>query len=159
MKKIYLSLSLLLLFSSAFAQNIFPKKYEDCNTSRFCLDCGDTKVTVDSTAFAVMFKEVTSKAYVNNLKGSIMVQVLVDSLGQSCVLSHTETKGHIVTDKIVMALNDFRGWKPAITKGKKEELVSINVLVTIKEGEISGRIERMTEEFINRLFGDRSKKN
>lgn len=159
MKKIYLLLVLLVTFSSAFAQNIFPKKYTDCNTTRFCLDCGDTKVTVDSTAFATMFKEVNSKAYVNNLQGNIMVQVLVDSLGQSCVLSHTETKGHIVTDKIVMALNDFRGWKPAITKGKKEELVSICVLVTIKEGEITGRVERMTEEFINKLFGDRSKKN
>ncbi len=159
MKKIYLLLALLATFSTAFAQNIFPKKYEDCNTSRFCLDCGDTKVSVDSVAFAAMFKEVNSKAYVNNLQGNIMVQVLVDSLGQSCVLSHTETKGHIVTDKIVMALNDFRGWKPASSKGKKEELVSICVLVTIKEGEITGRVERMTEEFINKLFGDRTKKN
>ncbi|WP_343532174.1 hypothetical protein [Pedobacter sp.] len=159
MKKIFLLLPLLVLLSNAFAQHIFPKKYTDCNTTRFCLDCGDTKVTVDSVAFAAMFKEVNSKAYVNNLKGNIMMQVLVDSLGQSCVLSHTETKGHIVTDKIVMALNDFRGWKPAVTKGKKEELVSIAVWVSIKEGEITGRIERMTEEFINKLFGDRTKKN
>lgn len=159
MKKTYLLLSLLLLLSNAFAQNIFPKKYEDCSTSRFCLDCGDTKVTVDSAAFAAMFKEVNSKAYVNNLQGNIMVQVLVDSLGQSCVLSHTETKGHIVTDKIVMALNDFKGWKPAVTKGKKEELVSINVLITIKAGEITGKVERITEEFINKLFGDKTKKN
>ncbi len=159
MKKNYLLLVLLVMSLGAFAQNIFPKKYTDCNTARFCLDCGDTKVTVDSTAFAAMFKEVNSKAYVNNLQGNIMVQVLVDSLGQSCVLSHTETKGHIVTDKIVMALNDFRGWKPAVTKGKKEELVSVNVLVTIKEGRITARIERITEEFTNKLFGDRMKKN
>lgn len=137
---------------SANAQNIFVKKLNHCPTSTFCLDCGDIKVGADSLKFSKMIQYLNSHNNVNNLRGSILFQVLVDSTGKGCVLSHTDVDGRMLTEKIVIALSDFSGWLPASTNGKNEPRVSINVAIDVLNGKLSGRIQRVTEQFTSTLF-------
>ncbi len=130
----------------AFGQHLFTKKYDNCNIGFFCWDCGDQKVQVDSVKFDAMIKDLNHRVYVNNLKGSVLVQMLIDSAGKGCVLSHSETKGLTFSEKMVWALNDFTGWKPAITNSKPEPKVSIIIQFLIDNGKISGRLVRITKE-------------
>ncbi|WP_285058062.1 ligand-binding sensor domain-containing protein [Pedobacter ginsengisoli] len=148
-------LSTILLFciaAGANAQHIFPKKLNNCQTSAFCLDCGDIKVQADSLKFSKMIHYLNSHNNVNNLRGSILFQVLVDSTGKGCVLSYTDVNGRMLSEKVVMALNDFTGWSPASTNGKIEGRVSVNVAIDVLNGKLSGRIQRVTEEFATALF-------
>lgn len=147
-----ISLMLILISQNAYGQHLFAKKYENCNTDKFCLDCGDTKVGIDSAKFSKMIADLNHRVYVNNLQGNVYAQVLVDSAGNGCVLSHSETKGLTVSEKMVWALNDFKGWKPAISDGKPEHKVSILFQFIISNGKISGHLVRMTKEMIDGLF-------
>ena len=56
-----------------------------------------------------------------NIKGAVKFQILVDSKGRACVLSHTDQSNNPISQKIIEELNDFKKWTPAITEGKKEE--------------------------------------
>ncbi|WP_256001942.1 ligand-binding sensor domain-containing protein [Pedobacter deserti] len=151
-QKFLFTLLLLSIVHYANAQNIFPKKLNNCPTSKFCLDCGDVKVGADSLKFSKMIQYLNSHNNVNNLRGSILFQVLVDSTGKGCVLSHTDVNGRMLSEKVVMALNDFTGWSPASTNGKIEGRVSVNVAIDVLNGKLSGRIQRVTEEFATALF-------
>lgn len=154
MKKIKITLTILTLYSSIqiHAQNLFPKKFDNCITSIFCLDCGDIKVTVDKAKFEKLLKNLNA---INNLKGingRVMFQVLVDSLGQGCVLSHTDVSDNIISRNIVAALNSFDGFLPAKTKEKVEERTSFNMSFEIKDEKINAKVDRVDMNAFKKSF-------
>ena len=113
-------------------QNLFPVKLDNCNTDRFCLDCGDTKAGYDEQEFLKLQEKLNKELNLEGIKGSAKFQVLIDSKGRACVLSHTDQSNNPITKKVIEELNTFKNWTPAITSGKKEEKSSINLIFTIK---------------------------
>jgi ligand-binding sensor domain-containing protein len=125
------------------AQNLFQTKLENCNTEKFCLDCGDEKASYKSDKFEKLLERLNKSLNLKGIKGLLKLQVLVDSKGKGCVLSHTDKSNNIISRKIVEELNNFNDWLPAKTGKKKEEKVSITLLFTVKDDKLSGVIERV----------------
>jgi len=133
----------MLLSDIAAAQNIFLQKVEGCNTSMFCLDCGTPKAGYDSLEFAAISENINRDFKLNG-NGAIMFQVLVDSVGMGCVLSHTDVSENKITKVLIGYLNACK-WTPAVTKSKPTRS-SINVLFIIANGKISGKIQRVDQK-------------
>ena len=146
----------LFLFASltirANAQNLFPVKLENCNAKRFCLDCGDIKAGVDQNEFTKLLVKLNKELNLNGIRGTVKFQVLVDSEGRACVLSHTDQTNHPITLKIIEELNKFKKWTPAITSGKPEDKSSINLIFSIDNNKISGQVERVDMQAFNKSF-------
>jgi hypothetical protein len=147
---------LLFLFASltirANAQNLFPVKLDNCNVKKFCLDCGDIKAGVDQSEFIKLLVKLNKELNLNGIRGSVKFQVLVDSEGRACVLSHTDQTNHPITLKIIEELNKFKKWTPAKTSGKPEEKSSINLIFSIDKNKISGQVERVDMQAFNKSF-------
>jgi hypothetical protein len=140
-KTLLFILSLLFIATSSLAQNIFPVKLSNCETSRFCLDCGEIKATVDAVKLDELTSQLTSALNLTGITGTVKFQILLDSSGKGCVLSHTDVSKNPLTDKIVTALNNFRGFIPPKTKGKPEERTSFNMIFEIKNQRMIARVE------------------
>jgi hypothetical protein len=134
------------------AQNLFPLKLDNCKTEKFCLDCGDIKAGYDEQEFLKLQDKLNKELKLQGIKGAVKFQVLVDSKGRACVLSHTDLSNNPISLKIVEELNKFKNWTPAITTGKKEEKSSINMLFTINENKITGKIERVDMTSFKKSF-------
>jgi hypothetical protein len=72
------------------AQNIFPVKLDNCKTEKFCLDCGDTKAGYNADKFSELQDKLNSELNLQGIKGAVNFQVLVNSKGRACVLSHSD---------------------------------------------------------------------
>jgi len=123
------------------AQNLFLEKVEACNTSKFCMDCGDPKATCDQVILDNICGQIVRKYLLGNSKGSITFQVVVDSTGFGCVLSHTDIANLPITADLIRYLNGFL-WKPAKVNGKAVA-ASVNVIFSIADGRMSSQIQRM----------------
>jgi len=134
------------------AQNLFPVKLDNCKTEKFCLDCGDTKAGYDEQEFAKLEDKLNKELKLEGIKGAAKFQVLVDSKGRACVLSHTDQSKNSISSKIIEELNKFKKWTPAITAGKKEEKSSINLIFTVNENKIIGKIERVDMTSFKKSF-------
>jgi len=152
MKTITLFFLVAIIFMNINAQNIFPVKLTKCNSSRFCLDCGDTKVSYSEKDFDVLIQKLNETLLLNGITGVVKFQVLVDSMGQGCVLSHSDQTNNAITKIIIKELNKFDKWNPAITNGTKEEKTSITLVFTIKGSRISGYIERVDLKAFKKSF-------
>lgn len=153
MNKVHTLLFLLLFTSiSTKSQNIFPVKLDKCRVTKFCLDCGDKKATYDEEEFGALINKLNSTLILEGLKGVVKFQVLIDAEGKACVLSHTDQSKSAVTRKLVRELNKFKNWIPAFTDEVVEEKSSINVVFTIVDEEISGKIERVDLKAFRRSF-------
>jgi hypothetical protein len=134
------------------AQNLFPIKLDNCKTEKFCLDCGDTKAGYDEQEFLKLQDKLNKELNLQGIKGSVKFQVLVDSKGRACVLSHTDKSSNPISLKVVEELNKFKKWIPAITAGKKEDKSSINMIFTISENKIIGKVERVDMASFKKSF-------
>ncbi len=123
------------------AQNVFPQKLEGCGLSRFCLDCGNPKATYDTASFMAMTDALNNKYHFNSGSGKTGFQVLVDSDGVACVISHTDATNSQITKKIIKELGDCK-WIPALDHDKPVT-ASINVFFQVSNGELTGQIERV----------------
>lgn len=97
MNKIAITLSTLYISLQLHAQNIYPKKLDNCITAAFCLDCGDIKANVDREKFEKLITNLNSTNNLKGIKGQVKFQVLVDSIGKGCVLSHTDVSDNIIS--------------------------------------------------------------
>lgn len=136
-------ITVLFLVGTLQAQNLFPVMLDNCKVDRFCLDCGDVKAGYDEAGFAAMIDELNKSLDLRGVNGSIMFQVLVNSKGRGCVLSHSDKSNSSITKALIKKLNAFKQWTPAITKEKNEELTSVTLQFTIKDDKLSGGIERV----------------
>lgn len=149
-KTIFIFLTVFTLNSNA--QNLFSVKLDNCNTERFCLDCGDIKAGYDEGAFLKLEDKLNKELNLRGIKGAIKFQVLVEANGHACVLSHTDQSRNPITLRIIQELNKFKKWTPAITGGTKEKKASINLIFTISDEKISGQIERVDMDAFKKSF-------
>jgi len=116
------------------------------------LECGDTKANVDDQKLNVLIAHLQKTNDLKGLRGKIMFQILVDSLGRGCVLSHTDVSDDAISKNITTALNAFDGFIPAQTKGKIEPRTSINMSFEIREGTLAAKIERVNMNAFRKSF-------
>jgi ligand-binding sensor domain-containing protein len=152
MKKIVLLAAILSLSLNSIAQNLFPYKLSNCVTETFCLDCGDVQANVDQAQFMELIANLNKSNDYSRVSGTIMLQVLIDSTGKGCVLSHTEKSNSPITQNIVNQLNDFKGWIPAKEGNKIVGRTSINLSVQIKQGILTSKIERVDQKAFMKSF-------
>jgi len=123
------------------SQNIFKVKVQGCNTDRFCLDCGDPKATYNEADFQKIISTLNSNYNFKGMRGKIAFQVLVDSLGRPCVLSHTDESKNKFTLDAVQYLNQC-SWTAAIDNGIPVR-ASVNVVFSFEDGRLTGFIQRV----------------
>ncbi|MCR8558139.1 hypothetical protein KXD93_10815 [Mucilaginibacter sp. BJC16-A38] len=134
-------LLILLLPAGLSAQNLFLEKIDVCNTSNYCMDCGDPKATCDQIILDNIAEKTQRKYMLGDFNGSLSFQVLVDPTGFGCVLSHTDVTNSPLTADLIRYLNGFV-WKPARVNGK---IVTSCVIVVfhIAYGRMSAQIQRI----------------
>jgi len=147
MKKTILVLLLLLAIVRLHSQNLFPQTVDGCHLSQFCLDCGDPQATYESSAFMKVADLMNSKYNFKGGKGQIMLQVLVDSLGKGCVISHTDASKSSLTQDLINNLNQCT-WNPAMENNKAVNS-SINILFQIVDDKLTGSVERVNQQNLN----------
>ncbi len=109
------------------SQNLFPEKFNDCALTQFCLDCGDIKGTYYGD-LNTYFAEKLQGKNLKHIKGSVFVQLLIDTSGKQCVMSiGNKATGNVSALDLKNIINAMTGWKPATSKGKPE-----NVSITIR---------------------------
>jgi hypothetical protein len=148
------SIALLLVFVSPMvnAQNLFPKKLNNCVTERFCLDCGEIKVNVDNQKLGTMIEQVSATTNLKGVKGKVFFQILVDSVGKGCVLSHNDASESTISKNIITALNSFDGFIPAKSKEKIEPRTSFNMSFEISNDKMTAKVERVDVEAFRKSF-------
>jgi ligand-binding sensor domain-containing protein len=144
---IFTTLSLILSLSNLNGQNVFPQKVDNCSLSQFCLDCGELKATYDPAEFAKILDSVNAKYNFKGGKGQIGLQVLIDSSGKGCVLSHTDASNNQITKDLIQYLNSCK-WNPAIDNHKPANS-SINVFFKIADDKLTGQIHRVDIDAMN----------
>ena len=152
MTKLTLTLLTLLISLGINAQNLYPKKLDNCITSVFCLDCGDIKANVDKEKFEKLIANLNSTNNLVGIKGKVSFQILVDSIAKGCVLSHTDVSDNIISRNIIEALNNFDGFIPAKTKDKNEQRTSFNISFEIKDGKLNAKVERVDMDAFKKSF-------
>lgn len=134
------------------AQNIYPYKLTNCETSQFCLDCGDQKAGVKSPEFETLVADLNKAGGFSGVAGKVLFQVLVDSVGHGCVLSHTDKSNSKLVQSIVAQLNAFTSWIPAKTGNKTEGRTSMSLIVEIKDGILSAQVQRVDMKAFRQSF-------
>lgn len=135
MKYIILTLGLFIT-NLTFGQHLYPEKFNQCKLSKFCLDCGDTKAEPPQK-FIENFISNLNKKSLKKINGFIDVQILVDSIGNPCLLSaKNETNIKSKKLKLQNGIANSGNWSPAISKGKFEK-VSISLQLNFNNGNLS----------------------
>jgi hypothetical protein len=138
MIKIILTTIVIFTFNFSYGQNLYPVKFESCKLSRFCLDCGEPKAELPENGLQFLINNLNPKAS-KKINGAITLQILVDTLGNSCLIS-AENKTNISVKKLDIenAVNSMPTWKPASKKGKLSNS-SISIELIFKDGKVSFR--------------------
>jgi len=144
MKQTLAAFTLSLIFNFSFGQHLYPEKFDNCQLHQFCLDCGEPKAGAPHDLEKELLENLNSK-YLRKIAGSIEVQILIDTLGNPCLLS-AKNESNIKTDKldIQSAIHSTSKWSPAISQEK-----SINSSVSLKLNFVGGvfSIERRVFDF------------
>ena len=87
MKALVLFCCTILGTTSLFSQNIYPEKYDDCNSGLFLLEGKKILIDIDNEQLLSNILEQLDPKILNKLMGDLYFQVYVDSLGNHCCLS------------------------------------------------------------------------
>lgn len=130
MKSFLISIFCFLVISTSqiSGQNLFQEKFEGCQISNFCLDCGDIKAVIPSTFIQDLIKGL-DKESLRLTFGDIEIQILVDSVGKPCLISaNNQTKIKSSKLKLQDAVNNSSNWIPAL-QNKKPISSSVSLLI------------------------------
>lgn len=119
-----------------YGQNLYPEKFDSCELERFCLDCGDTKAQPPKSFLGDFVSNLNKKAF-KKIKGDIEVQLLIDELGNPCLLS-AKNNTNIESKKLKLqnGFNNTAKWSPAMSNGNPEQ-VSVSLLLSFNNKQIS----------------------
>jgi len=137
---------LFLITQSTFGQHLYPEKYEDCKLSRFCLDCGEPKAELPKDAVESILNGLNQKS-LKKINGLIRVQILVDTLGNSCLLS-SENGTNVTSKKLGLqnAISSMSKWNPSM-KDNKAQSASVSLELVFQDGKFG--IRRVQFDFKN----------
>jgi ligand-binding sensor domain-containing protein len=141
----FLLLSFLVFFKTQ-AQHLYPEKFDNCNITSFCLDCGNPQAEQPENIVNDIIAGINKKTFAK-LTGTIEVQILIDENGMPCLLS-AHNKTGVSTKKLNLqeAINKTSVWTPAVSEGKKKSS-SVSYLLEFDNGRLS--IKRKIFNFKN----------
>jgi ligand-binding sensor domain-containing protein len=137
---------LFLSVQTVFGQHLYPEKYEECKLSRFCLDCGEPKAEVPQDAVESILSGLNQKS-LKKINGLIRVQILVDTLGNSCLVSSENSTG-VSSKKLGLqnAINSMPKWTPSM-KDNKAQSASVSLELVFQDEKFG--IRRVSFDFKN----------
>jgi ligand-binding sensor domain-containing protein len=146
MKQILLIGLFILSIQISFGQNLYPEKYADCKLGRFCLDCGEPKAELPEDAMETILNGFNQKS-LKKINGFIRVQILVDTLGNSCLIS-SENSTNVPSKKLGLqnAINSMSKWTPSL-KDSKAQNTSVSLELVFQDGKFG--IRRVQFDFKN----------
>lgn len=138
MKQTLLIGLLFLTVQTVFGQHLYPEKYDDCKLSRFCLDCGDPKAELPDKLVETIISGLNQKS-LKKINGTIKVQILVDTLGQACLIS-SENNTNVSSKKLDLqnAINSMPQWSPSMKDGKTQS-ASVSLELVFQDGKFGLR--------------------
>ena len=105
---------ILLAFSlNTFAQDIFEKKFENCDTEKFVMERNTISVK-QKTDFVNILATNFDKKTVKEIRGLLSLQVIVNEEGGSCLLS-IDNETNIRTEDLNLKMiidNEVKWYKP-----------------------------------------------
>lgn len=128
MKKIILFFFVLVSLNSS-GQNILPDTFERCSFSSFSLESRTTGAMVSDEEFKKVVKKGLGDKLFKRIHGTLTLQIIVDTLGNSCLLSmsnHTNYPEKKL-DELKSAIDSDLKWN------KLDGFVSVTVQVKITE--------------------------
>lgn len=139
------------LFFYSEAQHLLPVKLNKCHPASFCLDCGDVKANPDSLQFSNMMERLSRSPDLAYISGKIKFQVIVDTVGKACVMSHNDALKTHLTKMILRELVQLRSWIPASVKGRPQN-ASIMMEFEIKDKKIDAKVVRVDGKVAMKMF-------
>lgn len=132
MKSIKLIFIITILCSKVLnSQNIFPEKFDGCNTEQFSIENDSVIAKINPQEFIkIIFSNVDAKIK-GKIDGSLSFQIVVDKDGKSCLLS-LENKTNIKTK----ALNLKTTIDNNLTWSIPKERVSPIIILKFKNREV-----------------------
>jgi ligand-binding sensor domain-containing protein len=121
MKKILTILTLIISVITTYGQHLYPEKFEGCELTRFCLDCGEPKAQPPTQITIEISKNLDLKT-LKKISGIIEVQIIVDTLGSPCLLS-AKNESNVKIEKLNLkyAIDNTSKWTPASKNGKPDK--------------------------------------
>ena len=146
MKQTFLIGLFFLTVQTVFGQHLYPEKYDGCKLSRFCLDCGEPKAELPNDAAESILKGLNQKS-LKKINGLLRIQILVDTLGHSCLLS-SENGTNVTSKKLDLqnAINSMSKWTPSM-KDNKAQSASVSLELVFQDGKFG--IRRVQFDFKN----------
>lgn len=146
MKYIFLVGLFFLTIQTVFGQHLYLEKYDGCKLSRFCLDCGEPKAELPEDAVETILNGLNQKS-LKKVNGSIRVQILVDALGNTCLIS-SENSTNVSSKKLELqnAINSMSKWTPSM-KDDKAQSSSVSLELVFQDGKFG--ITRAQFDFKN----------
>ena len=80
-------LFLLTAFSKSYTQNLFPEKFDNCNTDHFSLESDTITAKIQDEQLLNIFKQSFDQKTIDKLRGNLSLQIIVDLEGNSCLIS------------------------------------------------------------------------
>ena len=146
MKKLIFLFLTFSILTSSYSQHLYSEKYSDCNSTSFCLDCGDPKAQPPKLIVEELLNNLDKKS-LSKISGTIEVQILIDENGKPCLLS-SANQTNISSNKLGLqkAINSTSPWAPAVSDNKKTNS-SVSLVFIFENGSIS--VKRRVFDFTN----------
>ncbi len=122
----------LIAVQSASAQHIFREKLTLCNATPFVMETDTTTAKVADTTFVRIIKQCFDPRIKTVIQGKLLLQILVDQRGRSCLLSYennTNLPNHVM--KLEETINKELMWSVV------SQVTCAVVRVTITKDEIT----------------------
>jgi hypothetical protein len=87
MKAYRITLLLILICSNGHSQYLFPVKFDGCVTEMFALESDSLNAKIDNDEMISVLREGMDKKIAQKLKGILTLQIIVDTMGNSCLIS------------------------------------------------------------------------
>ncbi|UOQ74502.1 hypothetical protein [Hymenobacter cellulosilyticus] len=132
----------LLLATNGYGQHLFPEKFKGCITDHFTLEKDTVTAKTDTQALLALVTSALSEAEVKSIRGALLLQILVDTGGNSCLLS-VENKTNVKTKKLRLkeSIDSQLRWdKPAKKVAAVVLLQFTNGSVTMKRLGMDGNM-------------------
>ncbi len=94
----FLLIFLMQFVSQIYSQNIFDEKFDGCETDYFVMEANKISVKIKSDIVKIFLNNF-DKETVNNIRGVLALQIIVDTTGNSCLLS-VKNYTNIKTNKL-----------------------------------------------------------
>ncbi|PJJ59074.1 hypothetical protein [Hymenobacter chitinivorans] len=102
--RLLVTLFCLLLATSSYGQNLFPEKFKGCNTDQFALERDTVTAKTDTQALLTLVTSALSTAEAQKLRGTLLLQIIVDNDGNSCLIS-LQNETNVRTSKLRLKEN------------------------------------------------------